>query len=42
MKLTIRSWFIARWLGVTDKPADGDYLWIDVPDIGRNLWWKVV
>lgn len=42
MKLTIRSWFIARWLGVTDRPGVGDYMAVRVPDTGRNLWWKVI
>jgi hypothetical protein len=43
MTLLIRSWFIARWLGVTDKPDDDDREFIPVrlEAGGPTLWWAV-
>jgi hypothetical protein len=43
MTLLIRSWFIARWLGVTDKPdEDGEFIPVKVSEMEDVwLWWAV-
>jgi hypothetical protein len=43
MKLTIRSWQLARWLGVKDKPlGDVEFMAVRVKDVGEYpLWWPI-
>jgi hypothetical protein len=37
MTLLIRSWFIARWLGVTDKPPEGEFIQVQVGEF-EDVW----
>lgn len=42
-RLSIRSWQLARWLGVTDKPlGGGEFMAVRVGDVGEvALWWRL-
>lgn len=42
--LLIKSWFLARFLGVTDKPlGDGEFMAVRVRDLPEvSLWWPIV
>jgi hypothetical protein len=41
--LRIRSWFLARFLGVTDRPAgDGEFMPVKIRDMPEVwLWWRI-
>jgi hypothetical protein len=42
--LLIRSWFLARFLGVTDRRGiwPGEYMPVRLEAGGPQLWWRMV
>jgi hypothetical protein len=42
--LLIRSWFIARFLGVTDRRGigPGEYMPVRLEAGGPQLWWRLI
>lgn len=42
-RLSIRSWQLARWRGVTDKPlGDGEFMAVRVRDLPEvKMWWRL-
>lgn len=41
--LQTKSWFLARFLGVTDKPlGDGEFMAVRVRDLPEvKMWWRL-